>query len=249
MFTRIAIVNRGEAAMRLIHAVRDLNAQDGRAPSGRSRSTPTRNARRRSRGRPTRRTRWVLPRHAPTSTWPSSSGCWSSARRTRSGSGGVRRRGPRVRRPVRAPRRDLHRTERRRDAPAGRQDRVQAPRAGGRGAGRALERGGVDTWRRRWSPPNRRLPAHAQGDRRRGWPGHPQGRLGRRPRGRLPAHPRRGRARGRAHAQTRERRRAGRSAGQGRRALRRHYPRRTSELACASPAAPRARSPAPVPRA
>ena len=32
MFTRVAIVNRGEAAMRLIHAVRDLNAQGGRAP-------------------------------------------------------------------------------------------------------------------------------------------------------------------------------------------------------------------------
>ncbi|HEU5469839.1 MAG TPA: biotin carboxylase N-terminal domain-containing protein, partial [Actinophytocola sp.] len=29
MFSRIAIVNRGEAAMRLIHAVRDLNAQAG----------------------------------------------------------------------------------------------------------------------------------------------------------------------------------------------------------------------------
>ena len=29
MFTRIAIVNRGEAAMRLIHAVRDLNASRG----------------------------------------------------------------------------------------------------------------------------------------------------------------------------------------------------------------------------
>ena len=27
MFKRIAIVNRGEAAMRLIHAVRDLNAE------------------------------------------------------------------------------------------------------------------------------------------------------------------------------------------------------------------------------
>ena len=32
MFTRVAIVNRGEAAMRLIHAVRDLNAQGGGAP-------------------------------------------------------------------------------------------------------------------------------------------------------------------------------------------------------------------------
>ena len=32
MFTRVAIVNRGEAAMRLIHAVRDLNAQAVAAP-------------------------------------------------------------------------------------------------------------------------------------------------------------------------------------------------------------------------
>ena len=29
MFSRIAIVNRGEAAMRLIHAVRDLSAETG----------------------------------------------------------------------------------------------------------------------------------------------------------------------------------------------------------------------------
>ena len=32
MFARVAIVNRGEAAMRLIHAVRDLNAQGGGEP-------------------------------------------------------------------------------------------------------------------------------------------------------------------------------------------------------------------------
>ncbi len=32
MFSRVAIVNRGEAAMRLIHAVRDLNAHGGAAP-------------------------------------------------------------------------------------------------------------------------------------------------------------------------------------------------------------------------
>ena len=30
MFSRVAIVNRGEAAMRLIHAVRDLSAQTGK---------------------------------------------------------------------------------------------------------------------------------------------------------------------------------------------------------------------------
>jgi acetyl/propionyl-CoA carboxylase alpha subunit len=29
VFSRVAIVNRGEAAMRLIHAVRDLSAQTG----------------------------------------------------------------------------------------------------------------------------------------------------------------------------------------------------------------------------
>ena len=29
MFSRIAIINRGEAAMRLIHAVRELNAEGG----------------------------------------------------------------------------------------------------------------------------------------------------------------------------------------------------------------------------
>ena len=32
MFSRIAIVNRGEAAMRLIHAVRELNAEPGASP-------------------------------------------------------------------------------------------------------------------------------------------------------------------------------------------------------------------------
>ena len=32
MFQRIAIVNRGEAAMRLIHAVRDLNAENPGGP-------------------------------------------------------------------------------------------------------------------------------------------------------------------------------------------------------------------------
>ncbi len=45
MFQRIAIVNRGEAAMRLIHAVRDLNAaRPGSTAASRcapSRCTPT----------------------------------------------------------------------------------------------------------------------------------------------------------------------------------------------------------------
>src|SRR6516165_1965287 len=34
MISRIAIVNRGEAAMRLIHAVRELNAESAPAPMG-----------------------------------------------------------------------------------------------------------------------------------------------------------------------------------------------------------------------
>ena len=56
--------------------------------------------------------------------------------------------------------------------------------------------GGVDTLDEALAAAERdRLPAHAQGDRRRRRPRHPQGRLGRRARGRLPAHPRRGRAR------------------------------------------------------
>ena len=53
MFSRIAIVNRGEAAMRLIHAVRELNAETGRTRSRRSPSTPTPSAPPRSSARRT----------------------------------------------------------------------------------------------------------------------------------------------------------------------------------------------------
>ena len=41
MFSRIAIVNRGEAAMRLIHAVRDLNAPQAPTGAGSRRSPCT----------------------------------------------------------------------------------------------------------------------------------------------------------------------------------------------------------------
>ena len=79
---------------------------------------------------------------------------------------GLRRRGPRVRRPVRQARRHLHRPERRRDAPARRQDRLEADRRGGRRARGAVEprRGRLPRGRaglRRGD----RLPADAQGDR------------------------------------------------------------------------------------
>ena len=60
-------------------------------------------------------------------------------RRRRLGRLGLRRRGPGVRRAVRAHRRHLHRPERRGDAPARRQDRLEADRRGGRRAGRAVE--------------------------------------------------------------------------------------------------------------
>ena len=67
-----------------------------------------------------------------------------------------------------------------------------------------------------------RLPADAQGDRRRRWPRHPRGRLRRRPRRRLRAHPRRGgpclRQRGRLPRAARHRGPARRGAGHRRRA-------------------------------
>ncbi len=106
---------------------------------------------------------------------------------------GLRGRGPELRRPVRQARRDLHRAERERDAAAGRQDRLEADRRGGRRTCRAVEP------RRRRHPRGRsrqgragRLPADAQGDRRRGWPGDPHGGFRQRSRGRLPTHQRRG---------------------------------------------------------
>ncbi len=89
---------------------------------------------------------------------------------------GLRGRGPAVRRPVRPARGHLHRPQRRGDAQARRQDRLEADRRGG---GRA--RGSVEPRRRR-DPRGRaggrrgdRLPADAQGDRRRRRPRDPDG--------------------------------------------------------------------------
>jgi len=107
---------------------------------------------------------------------------------------GVRRRGSGLRRPVRPPRDHVHRPVCGGDAQTRRQDRLQADRRGGRGAGGALE-----PRRRRFSrgrPRRRRpdrLPADAQGDGRRWRSGYPPGRHPRRSRRRLPAHPGRGR--------------------------------------------------------
>ena len=127
VFSRIAIVNRGEAAMRLIHAVRELNAEGGGTDRDRRAATPTPSARRRSSARPT----------SPTPLGPASARPYldlavleralrRDRRRRRLGRLGLRRRGPGVRRAVRPARRHLHRPERRGDAQARRQDRLQA---------------------------------------------------------------------------------------------------------------------------
>ncbi len=105
MFQRIAIVNRGEAAMRLIHAVRDLNAQAG--PGG--------TASRRSRCTPTASGGDVRPRgrRSPTTSGPASARPYldhavleralrRDRGRRRVGRLGLRRRGPGLRRAVRA---------------------------------------------------------------------------------------------------------------------------------------------------
>ena len=65
MFSRVAIVNRGEAAMRLIHAVRELNAEGGGRRSRPSPCTPTASARRCSCARRTRRTPSARPSERP----------------------------------------------------------------------------------------------------------------------------------------------------------------------------------------
>jgi hypothetical protein len=67
VFSRVAIVNRGEAAMRLIHAVRDLSAETGARIETVALYTDAEPAPRSS-GRPTWPTRSAPPRPAPTST-------------------------------------------------------------------------------------------------------------------------------------------------------------------------------------
>ena len=199
MFQRIAIVNRGEAAMRLIHAVRDLNAQAG--PGGHRIETVALHT------EAERSAMFVREADAAYDLGPASlrpyldhavleralletgAGC-------RVGRLGLRRRGPHLRRAVRAHRRDLHRAEPRGDAPPGRQDRLEADRRGGRRPRRAVEpgRGRHPRRRHRRRGPDR-LPADAQGHRWRRRARHPQGHLRRRARRRLRAHPRRGAAR------------------------------------------------------
>ena len=171
--------------------------------AGGSRRAPHRDGRAAHRGRAARRCSCARPTSPTTSARPSDRPYLDHAvletalRRDRGGRRlgrlGVRRRGPDLRRAVRADRGHLHRPEPRGDAPARRQDRLQADRRGGRRPGRAVEprRGRHPRGRDRRGRRDR-LPAHAQGDRRRWRARHPHGRVRRRAHRRLRAHPRRG---------------------------------------------------------
>ena len=79
-FSRVAIVNRGEAAMRLIHAVREVNASR-RGPDRDRRAAHRRwSATRRSCAKPTSPTTSARRRRVPTSTSPCWSGPWRETR-------------------------------------------------------------------------------------------------------------------------------------------------------------------------
>ena len=134
-FQRIAIVNRGEPAMRFINAVAELNRAGGDRLTTIAlvhRARPARLVRPRGRRggvhrprhhvRRARRTGGAdLPRPRPARTGPGRDG-----RGRRLGGLGLRRRAGRVRRPVRQAGRRLHRPVRRRHAAGRRQDPVQA---------------------------------------------------------------------------------------------------------------------------
>ena len=139
MFSRIAIVNRGEAAMRLIHAVRDLNAEGG-API-RTIALYTDEERTAMFAREADEAYALGPASArpyidlavleralveceADAVWVG----WGFVAEDPAFADLCARLG-----------RDLHRPERRGDAQARRQDRVQADRRGGRRAGRAVE--------------------------------------------------------------------------------------------------------------
>ncbi len=162
---RIAVVNRGEAAVRLIRAVRELNAEYGCGITTIALHTDAE-----------RRAMFVRQADEAVTLRKTSAGIVvPRPRRARTRSAGVqgrrgvgglgfRRRRHRLRRALRAPEAHVHRAAPRRDADTGRQGRGQtAGREGGRSA-RTVER-----WPRRdprGRPPSRRghrLPADHQG--------------------------------------------------------------------------------------
>ena len=156
VFSRVAIVNRGEAAMRLIHAVRDLSAETGTRIETVALYTDA-----------DRTATFVREADVAYPLGPASARPYldhavleralvETRRRRRVGRLGVRRRGPDVRRAVREDRRHVRRAERRGDAQARRQDRLEAARRGGRRPGRAVEpRRGRHPRRTRCAPATR----------------------------------------------------------------------------------------------
>ena len=183
---RIAIVNRGEAAMRLVNAVRELRFEhdaDVRTIALHTRAERTAMFVRESdeavcidEGRPAGTGSPYLDLDAL------ERGAAGGPRRRGVGRLGLRRRAPGVRRAVRPAGHRLRRPERRRDAPARRQDRRQAAGRGGRGPGGGLER--------RAGRRPRRGPRARRADR---LPADDQGHVGRR-RARHPPRRRRRRA-------------------------------------------------------
>ena len=185
MFSRIAIVNRGEAAMRLIHAVRDLNAQAG--PDGGRIATVALHT------EGERRAMFVREADLAYDLGPAANRPYldyavlekalieTGADAAWVGWGFVAE-DPKFAELCARIGVTLHRPQSRGHAQARGQDRLQADRRGGRRPGRALER------RRRRHPRggheggrHDRLPADAQGDRRGRWSRHPDGGLRRRP--------------------------------------------------------------------
>ena len=144
---RIAIVNRGEPAMRLIHAVRELRSRDriGSADDRPAHQPP--NERRCSSARPTRRSVSIDADRAGEVTSGSpylDLGALESALLAAAADAawvgmGIRRRTPGVRRALRAAGHHLRRTSSRRDATARRQDRREVAGRAGRRPGRGVE--------------------------------------------------------------------------------------------------------------
>ncbi len=193
---RIAVVNRGEAAVRLIRAVRELNAEyDCDIKTIALHTDAERRAmfvRQADEAVTLRRTSAGIAYLDHAELERAAAGI---QRRRGVGRLGFRRRGHRLRRAVRAPEAHVHRAAAGGDAHPGRQGRSQiAGRKGGRSA-RTVER-----WPRRdprgRPPPRRghRLPVDHQGPQWRWRPRYPQGVRPRRTRRRTGAHAGRGRA-------------------------------------------------------
>ncbi len=184
-FQRIAIVNRGEPAMRLMHAIREFNLERGTGITAIALFTE-----------PDRRARFV--READESYQPRAGHFRRRCRRAaeahlpglraaREGAGGrpggrghagvgIRRRARRFRRALRPVGYHLHRAEQPRAPAAWRQDLGQADRRTGGPAGDAVgRRGGRDARRGVGARPADGLPGGRQGVGRRRRPRHPAG--------------------------------------------------------------------------